>query len=322
MFQEALLLKIKKQLPKNASMNEVVAQVLDIGYDAAHRRTSGKSKLSFEEGLLLAQHFHLSIDVLFEVSSQRMLAVERTETISKEEELEAYYLNSFASLLPLLNKKDCCVLYSAKDIPIFYTSENEVLSKFKTYVWLKILDDNFKDIPYENYQPKRTLLAAGKKLSSLYDQVQKAEVWDVTTVNSLLKQVHFYFKAQQLTSHSALEILMALQRLIRTLENKLKNNDANFLLYYNEILLMNNTVLVRTPEVKSLYVPFTILSYYHTHDELTCAEAEAYFDKELKSSKLLNTAGEKEQKNFFNKINTKIETLKNLINATVNFEFE
>ncbi|MGY6647325.1 hypothetical protein [Wenyingzhuangia sp. IMCC45574] len=321
MFQEELLHRIKKQIG-DSSLNEVVAQVLDIGYDAAHRRTSGKSKLSFEEGILLAKHFNLSLDSLFSVSSKQLLTVERTATITKEKELEAYYLSSYESLVPMLHKKDCSVLYSAKDIPIFYTSENALLNKFKTYVWLKILDSDFRDVSFEDYSPKPSLIKAGKKLSSLYNNVNKTEVWDVTTVNSVLKQIHFYFKAEQLTSNSALEVLDGLQHLIATIQDKLKQNDGTFLLYYNEILLMNNTVMVKTPKVKSLYVPFTVLTYFLTKDIVTCNEAEAYFSKELKSSKLLNTAGEKEQNVFFNKMFNKINTLKMLIKATVDFEFE
>jgi len=44
-------------------------------------------------------------------------------------------------------------------------------------------------------------------------------------------------------------------------------------MYYNELLLMNNTVMVKTPTVKSLYIPFTILSYYKTSDIYTCSQA-------------------------------------------------
>ena len=259
---------------------------------------------------------------MFEFTSKNIVAVEKTLSVSTEAELENYYESSITSLKPLISQSETSILYSAKDIPIFYTLENRILSKFKAYVWLKLLDKNFKDLSYEAYKPKESLLRTGEQLSKLYDDITTIEIWDITTINSLLKQIHFYFKAQQISSDSALEVLSNLKNLVHKVEDKLKSKDQHFLLYYNELLLMSNTVLVKAPSVKSLYVPFTTLSYYLTNDEDTCKEAEANFDKELKSSKLLNTAGEKEQKSFFNKVYGKIEVLSNLISATASFEFE
>ena len=43
MFQQVLLEKIKEQLSVNESLNETIARVLDVSYDAAHRRTSFKA---------------------------------------------------------------------------------------------------------------------------------------------------------------------------------------------------------------------------------------------------------------------------------------
>ena len=322
MFQEYFFQKIRQQLSGKTSLNEAITDVLDISYDAAHRRTSAKSKLSLEEGVILANHFGISLDHLFEVKSRNYVSVEKTKLISNEKELENYYLNSYNSLAPLLNIKDCTALYSAKDIPIFYTSKNEILSKFKAYVWLKILDPKFKNISYKNYKPKQSLLVAAKKLGDLYDHISTIEIWDITTVNSLLKQVHFYFTAEQLPINDALEINNTLKKLIHQLEKKLQMGNPNFKLYYNELLLMNNNVLISTPFSKSLYVPFTILSYYKTNDNITCNEAEDFLLKQLSNSKLLNTAGEKEQKTFFNKIYKKINSLNQLIEATKELDFQ
>jgi len=250
------------------------------------------------------------------------VAVEKTELINNEQELENYYTDSYNSLKNLVNQKGSSVVYSAKDIPVFYTLNNELLSKFKAYVWLKILDVKFNNISFEEYIPSTSLIAAGKKLGSLSLGLSTEEIWDVTTVNSILKQVHFYFMAHQLTSEDALGITDSIYKLIKQIENKLIINDGSFLMYYNELLLMNNTVMVKTPVVKSLYIPFTILSYYKTSDNYTCDQAEQFLDKQLQNSKLLNSAGEKEQKTFFNKIYSKIKALEQLIRATQQIDFE
>ena len=59
--QELLLKSIRKQLSAT-SLNDEIATVLNISYDAAHRRVSGKSKFSIEETVALANHYNISLD--------------------------------------------------------------------------------------------------------------------------------------------------------------------------------------------------------------------------------------------------------------------
>jgi hypothetical protein len=59
MHQEALLKEIRRKIGER-SLNDEIANILNISYDAAHRRTSLKAKFSFEEALELAStiRFH------------------------------------------------------------------------------------------------------------------------------------------------------------------------------------------------------------------------------------------------------------------------
>jgi hypothetical protein len=322
MFQKQLLEKLKTELPAGTSLNEAVATALDISYDAAHRRTSGKSKFSLEESVLLAKYYNLSLDRLFENTKDDIIAVEKTKPIHNEVELQQYFDNSFQSLHPLLNQKESRILYSAKDIPLFYTLESNLLSRFKIYVWLKLLDSTMTSKGFETFSLNISTLKSANALGSLYQNLNTTEIWDVTTVNSTLKQIHFYNQAGHLSNATALQLCKDLKELIIQILKKVNPNNSNYLFYYNELLLMNNNVLVSTPNQYSLFVPFTILSYYQTSDKLTCLEAEVFLNKQLESSKLLNTAGEKEKLTFFNKIYSKIDALYQLISATQVLDFE
>ena len=75
MLQEAFVNRVKKELSNGKSLNETVARILDISYDAAHRRTSLKSKFSLEESILLARHFRISIDSLFGAVEDQFVSV-------------------------------------------------------------------------------------------------------------------------------------------------------------------------------------------------------------------------------------------------------
>ncbi|WP_299889168.1 hypothetical protein [uncultured Lacinutrix sp.] len=322
MYQTTFLENLKQELSENASIIEAVATALDISYDAAHRRVSLKSKFSIEETIVLAKYYNLSLDRLFETTNTEFVTIEKTKHIETEAELQLYFEDSYNSLYPLLKKKDCEILYSAKDIPLFYNLNGDTLSQFKYYVWLKLLNPELATKSFESFAPNTNLIEAGKKLGSLYYNLNTIEIWDITSINSTLKQINYYFQAGHVESKTALHLCELLKQLIEKISDKVITKEIEYKLYYNELHLMNNNVLVNTPESQLLYVPFTLLSYYKTGDKHTCNEAKVFLNKQLQNSKLLNTAGEKERNTFFNKIYTKINALSNLIEATQVLDFE
>lgn len=322
MLQETFINRIKGELPEGRSLNESVARILDISYDAAHRRTSLKSKFSLEESVLLAKHFNISIDALYGTVDNEYVSVQKTTQITNEEELQMYFESSYESLLPLLDRKDGTIYYSAKDIPLFYTLNGDRLSHFKMYVWLKLLDKTYRDKSFEQFFPKLSTLQSAKKLGELYYNLPTIEIWDVTTINSTLKQIHFYYKAGQMTVETAQELCGLLKDLLNQISIKVISRKHQFQLYYNELLLMNNNVLITTKQQQSLFVPYAMLSYYATSDQRTCNEAKDYFKKQLKHSKLLNTSGEKDQNTFYRKMMAKVDALFQLIQAENVLDFE
>ncbi|WP_452219541.1 hypothetical protein [Lacinutrix salivirga] len=322
MFQSEFLIHLKKELPENTSTIEAVATALDISYDAAHRRVSLKSKFSLDESVTLAKYYNLSLDRLFETTSNEFITIEKTKHIENEAELKRYFEDSYNSLLPLLKQKGSSILYSAKDIPLFYNLNGDTLSQFKYYVWLKLLNPKLATQSFNSFAVHSSLIEAGKKLGSLYNDLTTSEIWDITSVNSTLKQIHFYHLAGQVSTKIALELCDLLKDLMQRILDKLVANPTSFKLYYNELHLMNNNVLVSTTNTQMLYVPFTLLSYYKTSDNYTCKEAKVFLNKQLQNSKLLNTTGEKERNSFFNKINAKIDALQSLIKAKHILDFE
>ena len=320
-MQEFFLSKIKEIVSENRSLIDIVAEVLDISYDAAHRRTSLKSKLSLEEAVKLSRHFNMSIDQLYEMGLQNVVAVEKTQIISTQEDLEAYFKASHENLKLILAMQDSEIIYSAKDLPIFYTSSDNVLSRFKMYVWLELLSDDQNVLPFENFAPSVSLVAAASRLGELYANLKVTEIWDITTINSTLKQIHFYYKSMLLTEAMALQLCDDLRELVEAIEFKVAN-DEQYRLFYNELLLMNNTVLVKTPVIKTLFVPYTILSYYKTSETETLAQVDKHLQRQMRNSKLLSSAGKKEQRMFFNKMYKKIDALRYLIEAENVLDFE
>lgn len=318
----ALFAEITRLLPHKVSLNEAVASILDISYDAAHRRTSGKSKLSLDESLHLAAHYGCSLDGLQAASTDSMVPVRKTTIIETAADLEDYFNQSAASIKQLHGIKDARMYYSAKDIPIFHTLQGGVLTRFKIYVWLRLLSDSYKEVSFVNFNLPLSTLKAAKKLGALYQSIPKTEVWDTTTFNSTLKQIHFYFQAGLLEAETASELCSELTKLLERIKIAVTPTAGDYQLYHNELLLMNNTVLITSPYKKAFYVPFTFLSYFLATDHRTCDQADAYLQKQLKNSIHLNSAGERSRNLFYQKIQKRVETLDRLISAQEGIDFE
>src|SRR5690606_7297542 len=116
MFQEILIDTIRKRMGINKSLIDEIAGVLDISYDAAHRRISMKSKFSIEEAVQLANHYGLSMDKLFQGSDS--VLVRKTKDVQNFGDLTRYLESSFKYLTVHDANRDTALFYSAKDIPL------------------------------------------------------------------------------------------------------------------------------------------------------------------------------------------------------------
>ncbi|WP_419870065.1 helix-turn-helix domain-containing protein [Chryseobacterium sp. CT-SW4] len=139
-LHQDLLLKQIRQKIGDKSLNDEIANILNISYDAAHRRTSQKAKFSFEEAMELAKYYQISLDQFLGTGNQ--LVVKRTQPVKTTEDLLNYFESSLQILDVFQDTTHSQVYYSAKDIPFFYTISNSVLSRFKFYVWMNLLNQD------------------------------------------------------------------------------------------------------------------------------------------------------------------------------------
>ena len=95
--QAILLGKIRKLIDKNSSLIEEIASVLQISYDASHRRVSSKSKFSIDETVKLCLHFSISMDKIFGGKENQVIA-EKTKEIHSLEDLATYFKQSASNL--------------------------------------------------------------------------------------------------------------------------------------------------------------------------------------------------------------------------------
>lgn len=302
--QDILLRAIRQKLNKTISLIEDIADVLNISYDAAHRRVSQKSKFSIEDTIALCRHYSISMDLLFAGSNK--VIVEKTAEIRSMADMESYFRHSAENISDFLNYPEAKMYYSAKDIPLFYTIGGTLLAKFKLYVWLNLLAGTQNQDTFENFTINQSLQEHSQKLKAVYENVEINEVWNDTTINSSLQQVYYFFQSGLLSLTSARLLCEDIKQVLQSAEDRCCMEGSRFNLYYNELLILNNNVLLSAPEKQSLFVPYTMLGYFITNDAPTCTNALDFFKHQVKNSKSLNQSGTRDRKLFFNRAYQKI----------------
>ncbi|KQR91889.1 hypothetical protein ASG01_12855 [Chryseobacterium sp. Leaf180] len=304
MNQEVLLRQIRKKIG-DKSLNDEIANILNISYDAAHRRTSMKAKFSFEEAIELAKYYQISLDQF--LGTENQLVVKRTKPVKTKEDLLHFFESSLQILHVFQNEKQSKVYYSAKDIPFFYTISDTKLSRFKFYVWMNLLNEDKYLCSFEDFDlPYHSL--RNEKLKDLYESQDVTEVWNDTTVMSILMQISFYSEMGLLKYSDIVEILGEVRTVIQHIEYKIQHN-PDFHFYVNDLVILSNNILFKNEYQSSFFIPFNMFGYMMTSDEKTCSDTLIYFEHEIKNSKSLNSSGNRERKMFFNKIYRQIDDL-------------
>ncbi|MCS3871143.1 hypothetical protein J3D55_004059 [Chryseobacterium ginsenosidimutans] len=304
MHQERLLKEIRKKIG-DRSLNDELANILGISYDAAHRRTSLKAKLSFEEALELAKYYQISLNQF--ITSDQQIVVQKTSAVTETGDLQSFFKNNLSVFenLPLSDKMT--IYYSAKDIPFFYTLSDTLLSRFKIYVWMNLLNAKQVFIPFLQFSPPH-FETNTKELRKKYEEQNVVELWNDRTVSSILQQISFYYDTGLLQKNEAQIILKEVKELIEYIEQKTESN-PKFRLYENELMHLSNDIFFHHPEQSLFAIPTNMFGYILMNDAKTCDETLNYFDHQIKNSKSMNTSGNRDRKKFFNKMYEQIENL-------------
>jgi hypothetical protein len=301
--QEILLARIRNLMPKNISLNDEIAKILDISYDAAHRRVSMKSKFSIEETITLCKYYSISMDTLF--GDKNYLLVEKTKKIETLSDFKDYFRKT-NEVLSHMDTQETTIYYAAKDIPMNYTVSGTLFSKFKFFIWFNLLNKK-QSSSFEKFTFEESVLNENNNLKTFFENTKRIEIWNDTTINSSLQQVNYFFEAGLLNYNNALLILKDIAEIINSIEKKCELDTLNFQLFYNELLILNNSVLFTSKEKSAFFLPYNALGYYVTSDLKTCKEQEQYITNQISNSKSLNQSGKKDRKIFFNKMHQKIE---------------
>ena len=91
--------------------------------------------------------------------------------------------------------------------------------------------------------------------------------------------------------------------------------ENSFSMYENEVVLNDNTILVRTDDITKVYLTFNTLSLLVSQSPVFCDNVDSYFNKLIRKSNLMSVSGAKARNRFFNKLLKTISDFRTKISA-------
>lgn len=324
-IQTSFLEQVKKKLPANTSFADELAETLNISRDSAYRRIRGDTVLSLDEAKILCNQYSVSLDSLMGVNSD--IIPFKHLVVNYSPKTFEQWLQTMLNNLELINNfsGEKTLLYSAKDVPVFHYFNYPHLSAFKMFFWMKSVL-NYNDLQSEKFKKEIVPLeyiAIGHKIWETYNKVPSVELWSDETSHVALKQLEFYYESGFFKSaDDALVILSEYEKMLSDIRDHAaagkKSGGGSFMLYKNEILIADNTIMFRMDSKRGVYISHNITELLHTTDESFCSKSESFIVNLQNRSVLISTTGEKERNKFFNRMQEKIDGVRKKISTSAN----
>jgi len=327
-LQQQLFLAIKGKLPRDASVADELAGLLDISTDSAYRRMRGEKTITFEELYTIAAHYRISLDQLMNIDTGAILF--QGQYVNKKNFRFEEYMTSVLQQMTYMNSfKEKEFYWSCKDMLIFHHYVFREIAVFKWFFWLKTYFNfpefekrkfRFSDYPDE-------LFAIDQKVLNLYNEIPSVEIWNIETMSIILRQIEFYRDCQVFESDKdAYKLYEALGKLWNHLEKQAslgykftygdpeQKPKAKFRMYFNEVMLGDNNSLVVLDGVKLSYIAHTTINFMITRDMVFNENMYNHLQNQMKRSTLISSVSEKERSKFFRIIRERISRRKDALN--------
>ncbi|HVG14927.1 MAG TPA: hypothetical protein VM935_08200 [Chitinophagaceae bacterium] len=322
-IQLQLFQVIKRGLPPHASMVDDVAKVLEVSIDSAYRRIRGEKPITLEEVYKLCIHYSLSLDTLFNQPSGGFLF--KGKFFEPENFRFDEYLKSYAYQMKFISGFDNRKLFIlCKDIPVHHHFHFKEIAAFKHYFWMRTIMNapdyinnkfSLAEYPGELYELGRTALG-------FYNKTDSVELWNFETIISTLRQIEYYQDSNVFARTDEIPVIYdGLEKLLVHIERQAdlgfkfdvgdeQKQLSKFGLYFNEVILGDNSVTAVLDKVKMVFIPHSVFNFMSTDNIHFCENNYKHIQNLMKKSTLISDVSERERSRFFNYLRNRIATRK------------
>lgn len=330
-LQKAFFEHLKKKLPKHLSIVDELVDLLDMSSDSVYRRVRGETALTMEETFLISKTYNISLDSLSGVKQQNKVSFQY-EPIDEVTFTFDQYFQGLLSFFENFNTyKDIELIYAANEAKFQLLNVPEVAA-FKIFFWMKTSYD-FKEEQRSLFDFSRFNDKYGdiiKRIVKNYVKIPTVEIINEDYLNSTFNQIKFYNDAGYFSNQEeALLICEKLRELVRhnrreaELGFKFMKGDPeigkaeNLKLYHNDVILSDNVVSARHQDKYFCFLVINNINYLVTANEKFSKDTFNYLSNLQRKSTLISVSAERERNVFYNKLERKIDNLKNYIEMSI-----
>jgi hypothetical protein len=324
-IQIRLIRIIREQLPDHVSMVDEIAELLDISNDSAYRRIRGEKSLALHEVQKLAARFKISLDDLIGNPSNSVTF--RTNFL---EEANFTFVDWMKDVLHFAQETskvgDAEVIFILNELNIYHMVEVPEVCAFKLFFWSKSNLDfpGHRKLKFSVNHLENEALRLVDEISRHYVKIKTIEFTTGESLNSILKQILFYSEAGYFESREdafilcdKLHLLVDHQKRQAELGFKFPMNaeqplgeEGNFQLYHNDIILADNTILVKAGDTRATYLTNNAINLIVTNDRDYFEYSYAWGRNLLSKSVPISGTAEKERNRFFRTLHEKIDSVR------------
>ena len=319
-IQMQLFQKIRDQIPGHVSLVEEIAELLEISNDSAYRRIRGEKALSLHEVKKLCQRFNFSIDDLAGSSIETV-----TFRINLLNEQKYSFQEWFGTLLSYtLNTRksgQAEVIFILNELNIFHMLQFPEVCAFKLFFWQKSNLDfpNYRDKVFSIDDLSDELINLAPEIIDQYVKINTIELIAEECLNSYLKQLLYYSEAGYFNSRD--DALKLCEKLINLLDHQQKQaelglkfpygkhpvgENGNYQLYRNDIILVDNTILIKSKDTQISIITSNAINLMLTHNHAFFEYNYNWGRNLLTKSILISGTAEKERNKFFLKLREQV----------------
>jgi hypothetical protein len=318
--QEQLFQLIRDSLPASVALIDAVAEALHLSPDSTYRRLRGDTPLVLEEVKVLCQAFSLSLDSLLQTTSDSIVfkPVLVNNTISSFDSFLSGLIQSLQHVASFQQKE---LIYLSKDIPVFHYFYSKPLFAFRYFFWMKTIlqHPDFVNETFSMTHVPPAAEAKAQQVTRLYKNIPSTEIWNSEGINSMLAQIDYYREAGYFTAAQDIALLYdGLRETIEHISNQAECGckflpgenssvqQSNYNLYFNQVVIGDNTILVQTDGRKTVYINYDVLNYISTTNEKFCNDTYEKMQNLIRHATILSNVSEKQRRMFFNGLLKKI----------------
>lgn len=321
-IQIKLFNRLRDLLPSHLSLVDEISEILNISSDSAYRRIRGEKPISLEEAEKLAIAYKISIDDLMGDLSHSVTF--KTSFLDEKEYSFHNWLNDLlAFTMEVERRQEPEVIFILNELNIFHLLQFPELCAFKMYFWQKSNLDfsNHKDLKFSAEDLDTEIFRLSGEIIKKFIRINTIEFTTEACLNSILKQVIYYSEAGYFKSRDDAVLLCAKlhelidhQKMQAECEFKFMfgyapiGTTGNLRLYHNDIILADNTVIIKSRESASTFITSNAINLMHTSNKTFFDYNYRWGLSLLKKSVQISGTAEKERNRFFKVLHSQVDS--------------